>query len=142
MNATVDEQKNDERELFSALAESMSAAEMQLAVLKGIIASEISIRRIKRGMSQKDLAKAMGVTQGMISRWEKGEANYTLSTLVDIAEKLDIQMQSPYVPSFPANQVSKRGGVYYSNQSVKWITQTTASPETFNAVSPYNVKEG
>ena len=141
MSAAVDEQKNDMQELFSSLSETMSAAEAQLAMLKGLIASEISIHRIKHGMSQKELAEKLGVTQSMISRWEKGETNYTLSTLVDIAEKLDIQMQSPYVPSFPANQVSKRGGVYYSNPSVKWITQTTGLPEVFSSVSPYRVKE-
>lgn len=83
-------------ELFSALSEGFSDEEMTLALLQGFIASEITVRRVKRGMSQAQLAELMGVSQGLVSRWENGETNFTLETLVKIASKLDIEIQCPF----------------------------------------------
>lgn len=83
-------------ELFSALSEGFSDEELTLALLQASIASEITVRRAKRGMNQAQLAELMGVSQGLVSRWENGETNFTLETLVKIASKLDIEIQCPF----------------------------------------------
>ena len=48
------------------------------------------------GLDQKSFAKFMGVTQGMISRWESGTYNFSISTLIGICEKLRLSFE-PYI---------------------------------------------
>lgn len=91
--------KSNGTDMFAALFENLSAKEMCLAGIQGIIAAEISMKRQSMGMNQNQFAKFMGVSQGLVSRWESGETNFTLSTLVDIADKLNIDIQCPFVTS-------------------------------------------
>lgn len=92
MKATLDD-------LVNALTKHMSAVDMTQTALH----IEISrlIRNTRRGlkMSQKEMADKMGVRQSLISRWESGECNYTLDTLVEIADALGLSVQCPLVPN-------------------------------------------
>lgn len=83
-------------DVFSALSEGFSDEKATLALLQGLIASEITVRRVNRKMSQTQLAELMGVSQSMISRWESGDENFTLETIVKIASKLGIEIQCPF----------------------------------------------
>lgn len=69
------------------------------------ISSTIQKERKEKGMTQKELAKALNVSQGIISRWENGEENLTISTLAKIAIGLGLKLTNPlhnYVESsFP-----------------------------------------
>jgi len=83
--------------LLDEFSEMLSEEEFVAGALKGVIAAIITIKRMEFGLSQKDLATKIGVSQGLVSRWEKGETNFTIETLVRIAEVLSIEMQCPYV---------------------------------------------
>lgn len=85
-------------DLLSALTEGLSDEELLLAAIQSDIAAEISTARIAKGLSQQELADTLGVSQALVSRWENGDVNFTLQTLVRIALKLDIKMKSPYIP--------------------------------------------
>lgn len=55
--------------------------------------SKLAAMRIKRGMSQGDLAKATGINKQMISRIERGERlmkNTTLETCIKLADALGV----------------------------------------------------
>ncbi len=117
--------KNDMESLFGGLTENMSAEEVALSALQGIIAAEISMRRQELGMSQKDLAEKLGVSQGLVSRWERAETNFTLETLVRIASVLDLNIQSPIVPRPPL--------VYSEGKSNLYVLPTP--PESWNTES-------
>ncbi|HEX2939182.1 MAG TPA: helix-turn-helix transcriptional regulator [Ruminiclostridium sp.] len=54
------------------------------------ISSRILDYRLEKSMSQKSLAEFFGVTQGMISKWESCEYNFTIEQVCKIAEKLDL----------------------------------------------------
>lgn len=47
------------------------------------------------------------MTQGLVSKWEAGDNNYTLSTLVKISKVLNIEMQSPFVLELPKAREGK-----------------------------------
>ena len=89
------------KQLLSALTKDIGDEELLLSTLQSLIASEITGFRIKHSMTQSALAQFLGVSQGMLSKWESGECNFRLSTLVSIATKLGIEMQSPFVPAIP-----------------------------------------
>ena len=43
-------------------------------------------------MTQQQFADYMGVSQGMISKWESREYNFTIKTLNEICEKIDLKL--------------------------------------------------
>ena len=110
-------------DLLVGLSDSFCAEDMMLAGLEASICSEIISQRIKRNMTQKEFAEFMGVSQGLVSKWEKGECNFTLSSLVRIASKLGLRKQSPLTPSEP----------HYTDSPcitllpIKWNTISTGS---------------
>ena len=72
-------------DLLSALTEGLSDEELLLASIQSDIAAAISTARTAKGLSQQELSNALGVTQGLVSRWENGDVNFTLQTLDEIS---------------------------------------------------------
>lgn len=58
------------------------------------------IRKIRKsqGLSQKALAKKMGVSQQLISRIERGDENMSLTNLTIIARALDENIELKFIP--------------------------------------------
>lgn len=50
-------------------------------------------RRIKKGLTQSDLAKKLGTKQSAISRFESGTTNPTINFLYKIADALDTKLK-------------------------------------------------
>lgn len=88
MRATIED-------FVNALTKNMTVEEMAQTALHIQISRMIRDARRKLRMSQKDLADKMGVKQSLISRWESGDCNYTIDTLVEIANALNLSVQCP-----------------------------------------------
>ena len=99
-------------EFLAHMTEDIAPEDIILASLQGAIAAEISMKRQELGWSQKDLAEKLGVTQGLVSRWERAETNFTLSTLVKLACVLGLEMQSPIIPT-SGTQRERTTNIYY-----------------------------
>lgn len=115
--------KSDINDLLSAVSGSMDAEALYLAGMQGLIAAEISMKRQELGISQKELAEKLGVTQALVSRWETGGVNFTLSTLVKIACTLGLELQSPIVPS--GNNRYSAGNIVSLFPKNKWFSNAT-----------------
>lgn len=50
--------------------------------------------RRKKGMSQEDLSKLVGVTPGMVSRWERGKRTPKYQNLKKISEALECPIET------------------------------------------------
>ena len=85
-------------DLVFALTKDMTAAEMAKTALHIQIQQMVHDTRMAQGWTQKDLAEKMGVKQSLVSRWESGECNYTIDTLIDIADSLGLSVQCPLKP--------------------------------------------
>ena len=57
--------------------------------IRAVIGAKINLKRLEMEMDQKAFAKYMGVTQGLVSRWESGNYNFTISNLASICQKLN-----------------------------------------------------
>lgn len=55
-----------------------------------IISTMILDCRASKKLTQKEFAKFMGVSQGMVSKWESCEYNFTVDNIAKICDKLDI----------------------------------------------------
>lgn len=127
-------------ELLSSLSTNLDAEELLFAGLQGLIAAEISMRRQDMGLSQQQLADRMGVSQGLISKWEAGETNFTLQTLVRIAAQLDISMQSPYVSKVETPSTNATPNIIPISSAKGW--KSAKSPSSpYDTVTTEELKE-
>ena len=82
--------KNKVNQLAEAISQTLSSSDIAAAKQLAKISSVILSNRLERGMNQKQFAEFVGVSQGMISKWESGEYNFTVETLANICEKLNL----------------------------------------------------
>ena len=82
--------KSHNVETTSWLTNGISEEQLKIEKALAVISAKIYTKRTKLGLDQKSFAKFMGVTQGMISRWESGTYNFSISTLIGICEKLNL----------------------------------------------------
>lgn len=82
-------------DLVAAIAKNMTVAELAKATVNIQIQQMIHDTRLKKGWTQKELAERIGVKQSLVSRWESGDCNYTIDTLIDIADALGLSIQCP-----------------------------------------------
>ena len=77
------------KEAFKRPGVRKAYAEMQpeMQIIRALI-----ISRNKKGMSQRDLAKKIGITQSALARFETGGANPTLSFLQKITTGLGLKL--------------------------------------------------
>lgn len=54
------------------------------------VTSAIIEERKRLGLDQKEFADKLGVSQSLVSEWENGNSNFTIKSLAEIADKLDI----------------------------------------------------
>lgn len=83
-------------DLLRAISIDLSVSDLKKADILSDISLEITRARLEKGMNQKELADYMGVSQGMISRWESGSYNFTIETLIDVFCKLDIDLNMKF----------------------------------------------
>lgn len=74
------------------------SADMDVESIKEVkelarISAKIQMKRNELGMNQKQFAKALGVSQGMVSKWESGEYNFTISALSVLCSKLNMDFR-------------------------------------------------
>ena len=72
------------------ITEGISDTEVKSIVELAKISAQIERYRVEKGMTQQQFADYMGVSQGMISKWESREYNFTIKTLNEICEKNDL----------------------------------------------------
>lgn len=76
----------------SWISEGFSEADVKTMVELARISARIERCRIEMGMTQQEFAEYMGVTQGMVSKWESREYNFTIKTLNEICQKVDLKL--------------------------------------------------
>ena len=85
-------------DLLMVFADYLTKADLMAAKALAKVSAAISKKRIDMGMTQKQFADYMGVSQGMVSKWEGDDYNFSIETLAKICEKLelslDIEMKS------------------------------------------------
>ena len=74
------------------VTEGISEAEIKTTIELAKISAKIEKCRLDLGMTQIEFADYMGVTQGMVSKWESREYNFTIRSLNEICEKLGITL--------------------------------------------------
>lgn len=128
-------------DLLSALSSGMSDKDLLYAGIAADIAYAITSKRIGSGLTQKEFADRLGKSQTLISKWENADCNFTLKSLIEIAQKLDMKLDVRLTPNgsasaapAPTRDSSKVVPIptaYYGEgySSGSWISSTPYSDE-------------
>ena len=110
--------------------------------VKEKIAEMIIEARIKKGISQEELAKKMGIKQPNIARWENGTASPSNESLEKIATALETELVLPKfkflenkTDSVPFNIIWKFGE---NNNKDKTITEEYSETSNFKLINATN----
>ena len=79
-------------DLFALFADVLSPADVLSAKLMGQISSAITKERLDLNLTQKEFASHIDATQSLVSRWERGDYNFSINKLAEIASKLDLDV--------------------------------------------------
>lgn len=109
------------------VSEGFSEAEVKTIVELAKISAQIERCRIEMGMTQQEFAEYMGVTQGMVSKWESREYNFTIKTLNDICQKVNRELSVELETSC----------VREDYKVVKWDSDIVARKRRKGGWSPY-----
>ena len=60
--------------------------------LSSFISKKIEEKRISMNMNQAEFAKYMNVCQSMVSKWESGTYNFTIKSLREVCQRLDLDL--------------------------------------------------
>ena len=87
--------KMDNSKECTWLSDYLTQEERTAAKYIAQIATTIQKQRKAKGYTQQELAKKLGVSQAMVSRWENGDENFTVATLVKISDALELELYNP-----------------------------------------------
>lgn len=76
----------------SWISAGISETEIKTTIELARISAKIERCRLDLGMTQIEFARFMGVTQGMVSKWESRDYNFTVKSLNEICQKLDLTL--------------------------------------------------
>lgn len=79
-------------DLFALFEDTLSPADILSAKLKAQISATITKERIKLHMNQTEFAKHIHAQQSQVSHWERGDYNFSIEKIADIAAKLDLDV--------------------------------------------------
>ena len=82
-------------DLINEMAKGMSETELAECAVLFEISTTIEKRRKELGLSQKDFAKKLDVSQSMVSKWESGAYNFSVKILAQIASSLGLELENP-----------------------------------------------
>lgn len=85
-------------DLINAISDSLSYGDILAAQQLAKISAMIVKARMDRGMTQKEFASLLGVSQGMVSKWESEDYNFTIEALAHICDKLGWDMNVELKP--------------------------------------------
>ncbi len=86
-------------DLIEALTSELSVADIMSSAVQARVCAAITKERVRLGMNQTQFADYLGVSQGMVSRWESSDYNFTIDTIAKIAAKLDLLFDISLTPS-------------------------------------------
>lgn len=82
-----------ERLSIKELCPELTNADLLANEQKHNVSKAIYFKRKELNMSQKEFSEYMGVSQGMVSKWESFSYNFTIEAMAEICTKLNLTLE-------------------------------------------------
>ena len=99
----MDNLENSTKAFFREIFKNLSKADVYESKAKSKLSGQLAIIRKDLGMNQKEFAKLLGVSRGMVSKWESGDYNFTFRTAAVVCEKIGYTFEVNIQPVAPGN---------------------------------------
>ena len=80
-------------ELLKDFADYLSVSDINAAKRLADISAKIVKKRIDMGMSRKEFAEHLNMSESMVSKWECEDCDFSIETLALVYEKLDLKFE-------------------------------------------------
>lgn len=97
--------------LIQRLLSKSNPAEKKKVRIKMIIAANIDDAIQKKGWSRSKLAKELNVSRSLVTKWLSGTHNFTMDTLLEISNLLDVELNSLFTE--PTKSMSYHDQEYF-----------------------------
>lgn len=114
--------------MYKYLAEHLNLSDIYAADAISTVSAFVFQSRKKLGLTQKEFAEKMNVSQGMISKWESANYNYTIESIAQIAAKLDACFSINFSAK-EGNDISE-SAVNLINSNALWNVSSPQRPIT------------
>lgn len=120
-------------DLLAIFEESLKSSDIVASQILADISVAIVKRRKEMNMTQKQFADYLNVTQGMVSKWESSDYNFSIRALADVAEKLDLDLNV---------SLGKERSFYNATQRIYEFDIMSSTEKRFEQKTPLRLLEG
>lgn len=114
--------------MFEFVSDYITKSDIYAASVIGKISAFVFNRRMEKKMSQAEFAKMMGVSQGMVSKWESSDYNFTIESIAQIVAKLDYSFDMQFVPENEYLRNTNQFEVKIGSQYDIWTDLVSVDP--------------
>ena len=100
------------------------------------VGSYIRQLRVKRELTQMELARELKVSDSSISNWEKGSSSIEIQSAVDLCELFNISLSELFSQKFREELLNRRYyEIYLSNNEFRWKICINNDTHELNVIS-------
>lgn len=118
-------------ELLKVFEGYVTSADLLAARLLANISLAITKKRLALKLNQTEFAKLLGVSQGMVSKWESENYNYTVEGLANICDTLDMELDIVIKPR------ETKSSCYRQNT---WVTSVNTKHTSHKTTEPNGLR--
>lgn len=97
-------------EFLAMFEDSINTSDIIAARVLAKLSATIVKKRLELNMTQKRFAEYLGVSQGMVSKWEGSDYNFTVKSLAELADSLDMNLYISLSPHTSDVQIQQMEG--------------------------------
>ena len=110
-------QLSDVLDLFE---DTLNPTDMLTAKIIAQISTAITNERLKLHMTQAQFARHIGASQSLVSRWERGDYNFSIRKIAEIAAALNLDVQFSFCNIIKHHHTTDKD---YKNYPPTWVSE-------------------
>lgn len=111
-------------EILSLFEDEIEISDILASKCMSELSTSIAKKRLRLELTQKEFAEYIQVSQAMVSKWEGGDYNFSIKSLAELAERLDMDLHislKEYKENIEVNYLNNNEFAYTSFQKNQYV---------------------